>query len=63
MTVDDDLDRVVAALAAETAATPAPALRDVDVTPPAYVLVVCIDDEHAARVAADLTADGYEVQR
>lgn len=52
----DDLDDVVASLRAEQQT------RDVDTTPPAYVLVLCIDDEHAARVAADLRADGYEVQ-
>lgn len=58
----DDLDAVIASLQGDTPA-PAPVLRDVDTTPPAYVVVLCIDEEHAARVAADLTADGYEVQR
>lgn len=58
----DDLDAVLADLQADERPTAPPVLRDVDTAPPAYVIVLCIDDEHAERVAADLRADGYEVQ-
>ena len=59
--MSDGLDAVIASLQSD-ALTPAPVLRDVDTTPPSYVLVVCIDEEHRQRVIRDLRADGYEVQ-